>query len=177
MRATKTTIEQRAASTILGKPFVVSAGGKDYNVAPPTLATLIEVSALVSELPDEAPTISDKIVQECLRTAKHWRILGDITALLILGAERPDHGAKRLISGFKNGLFRIVGRKSERETLAEDIVSFNSPNEILYIISKILGTLQLNDFFALTTFLKETNVLAPMKVAEKTENKTTAFGQ
>ena len=47
----KETIEKKAADTVLETADVITVGGREYRIAPPTAGTLIMVSALVSVLP------------------------------------------------------------------------------------------------------------------------------
>ena len=80
------TIEQTVAETILEQPFEVKVGEKSYQVAPASTATLILVSEAISQLPHIALD-TEKVVEETLSIAKDCRILGDIAAILILGAK------------------------------------------------------------------------------------------
>ena len=84
------TTEQAAAATLLQKPVTVKAGGREYAVARPTLATLAAVSALCSRI--TAPVIlqSEDAVRHILATAEtDAPLLARIAATLILGAPRP----------------------------------------------------------------------------------------
>ncbi|MCC8155482.1 MAG: hypothetical protein LIP01_15645 [Tannerellaceae bacterium] len=49
------TIESKVADTILERKMKLEIGGKYYEVAPPTTATLILVSELVAQLPPYKP--------------------------------------------------------------------------------------------------------------------------
>ncbi|MFK2385903.1 hypothetical protein ACIXN7_20500 [Bacteroides fragilis] len=80
------TIEQTVAETILEQPFEVKVGEKSYQVASASTATLILVSEAISQLPHIALD-TEKVVEETLSVAKDCRILGDIAAILILGAK------------------------------------------------------------------------------------------
>jgi hypothetical protein len=78
-------LEQKTANAVLQQPVEVEIGTKKYSVAPPSVATLILVSAAVSKLP--AITLDSKnIASDCLCIAKDCRPLGEIAAILILGA-------------------------------------------------------------------------------------------
>ena len=74
------TIEQKTAGAILEKPVEIVIGGKTYQAAPPSTATLILVSEAVSQLPKIALD-AEKIVEETLSVAKDCRILGEIVAI------------------------------------------------------------------------------------------------
>ena len=45
------TTEERVASTLLQEKRVVELGGRRFTVAPPSVATLVRLSAVVSRLP------------------------------------------------------------------------------------------------------------------------------
>ena len=80
------TTEERVANTILQEPTIIKVGEKEYAVAPPSTATLILVSAAVSRLPciqlDET-----RLVQDVLASAKDCAAIGDVVAVMILGAK------------------------------------------------------------------------------------------
>ncbi len=85
-----TRTEQNAARTILGQSVgQVNVDGRTYDIPAPTTATLIMVSALAAELPEFATSIpKEDIVPTVLRTARHCNALGQIAAVLVLGAKR-----------------------------------------------------------------------------------------
>ena len=88
----KRTLEEKAADTILQRAAKVKIGGTEYEAAPPSIATLILVSEAVSRLPQRK--LDDKsIVSECLAVAKDCRPLGEIAAILILGARHINDKA------------------------------------------------------------------------------------
>ena len=144
------TIEQTVAETILEQPFEVKVGEKSYQVASASTATLI----LVSE-------------------AKDCRILGDIAAILILGAKNitekkkvPQIKEKRYLCGLIRRPYTVeveitIDKKAE---LAKELLEDVSPRELNLIVSQILSRMQIADFFGLTTFLVELNLLHPRKV-------------
>ena len=178
--ATKT-IEEKVADTILQKEIEVTVGNKKYKAAPASTATLILASEAVSRLPK---TVLDpqKVVEESLSVAKDCRALGDVAAIMILGArnltERKKVREKRE-KRYLWGLFRrhewievekTIDRKTE---LAKEILESYSPKELNLLVGGLLQSMELGDFFGLTTFLTEINLLRPTKV----EIKATASGQ
>lgn len=85
---TEQTIESKVASAILERPVAsIELEGVKYDIAPPSIATLILVSEIVSTLPEVKPVSGDKILYSVLHIAKDYRALGDIVAVLILGAK------------------------------------------------------------------------------------------
>lgn len=166
------TIEQKTAQTVLQQPTQVVVGDRTYDVAPPTLKTLILASAAISQLPQEELD-HDHIVQETLYIAKNCAILGDVAAILILGAK----GLKETATRPRKGLLGLLGFKREvvidrQAELADYILANLAPKAIREVIMTLVQKLQLGDFFGLTTFLIDLNLLRPTKVEE-----TTAFGQ
>ncbi len=176
--ATKT-IEQRVADTILQKATEIKVGDKTYTAAPPSIATLILVSEAVSFLPHLKLDEKD-IVREVLSVAKDCRILGDIAAILILGAQHVDEKVIKVQTKEKRHLWGLIKRKhktnvvSDRKTeLANELLAELSPSRMHQLITQLLSGMDLGDFFALTTFLSEINLMRQTKV----ETKATAFGQ
>ena len=170
------TLEEKAADTILQRAAKVKIGGTEYEAAPPSIATLILVSEAVSRLPQRK--LDDKsIVSECLAVAKDCRPLGDIAAIMILGARHINDKTNDPHTEQKGWFRRLFSRKSntvtKKEALAQEIIDTYTPSELHGLITMLLQRMDLADFFALTTFLTEVNLLRQTKV----ETGTTAFGQ
>lgn len=170
------TLEEKAADTILQRAAKVKIGGKEYEAAPPSIATLILVSEAVSRLPQRK--LDDKsIVSECLAVAKDCRPLGDIAAIMILGARHINDKTNDPHTEQKGWFRRLFSRNSnsvtKKEALAQEIIDTYTPSELHGLITMLLQRMDLADFFALTTFLTEVNLLRQTKV----ETGTTAYGQ
>ncbi|MDR2888189.1 MAG: hypothetical protein LBV26_09400 [Bacteroidales bacterium] len=160
-----TSLEQKTAGTILQQPVEVEIGTKKYSVAPPSVATLILASAAVSKLP-AVNLSSNSIATECLYIAKDCEALGEIAAILILGAK----GLKRTEAGVIKSFFRPG---ADRKTaLANEILAELSPRQLSDLVGKLLSGMELAFFFATTTSLTEINLLRKTRMAE-----TTASGQ
>lgn len=86
MNKGKDNIEGLVSDTILQKPYSIQIGQETYEVAPPSIATLILASELISQLP-KVELDKSLVTFESLRIAKDCKVLGDIVATLILGAE------------------------------------------------------------------------------------------
>lgn len=166
------TIEQKVSETMLQQPEEITVGEKKYKAAPPSIATLILVSEAVSCLP-KLKLDTEKVVEESLSVAKDCRVLGDIVAIFILGAKHLTETRKRWEIKEKRylyGLFRrryeieveeTIDRKAElSKTLLEDL----SPRELQNLTARLLQKMELGDFFGLTTFLIEINLLRQTKV-------------
>lgn len=176
MNEQQQTIEQRVGATLLQQPRQVEVAGKTYSVAPPTIATLILASEAISLLPQER--LDDQhIVEETLRIAKDCRVLGDILAILILGAkglteertieERTLFGLRRR----RTTRTRTIDRKRE---LADELLEALAPRDLWRLISELLRDMQLGDFFGATTSLLEVNLT---KATRGVETETTARGR
>lgn len=175
----ETTVEHKVAKEILQQPEEIIVCGKTYTVYPPSVATLILASEAISELP-QIKLDTERLVEESLYAAKYCRALGDIVAILMLGARNLTETIKapktkekrlfrRLLSFKKEEQEQVIDRKAE---LAKTLLEELTPTELHNLAVQLLKRMQLADFFALTTFLIETNLLRQTKVEE-----TTASGQ
>ena len=153
--AEEKTIEQKAAETILQTPVEVKVGSKTYMTAPPSTATLILASEAVSRLP-HVVLDPKNVVEESLSIAKDCRALGDIVAIFILGAKNLKEKVKVQKNREKRYLWGLFKRQ-----------------ELYDLTVTVLQRMNLTDFFGLTTFLIEINLMRQTKV----ETEATAPGQ
>lgn len=159
-------IEAKVKDTILSKAIMVQVGSKTYEVAPPTIATLILASEAVSRIP-KFTLDPEKLVQECFCIARHTRFLGEIAAVLILGAQRSELRVKPAQRGLFSRLRALFSRRrTQKDQLTDEILLNLSPKELFKVISQIMSTLELSDFFGLTTFLTEINLLHQTREVE-----------
>lgn len=175
------TLEDKVAKTILQQATKVKIGDKEYTAAPPSIATLILVSEAVSHLPQQRLDES-KIAQESLAVAKDCKTIGDIAAILLLGARNiretvttQETRREPCLWGLFNRTVKVsvikeIDRKAE---LSKVLLETLSPSEIHALIATCLSQMELGDFFALTTFLTDINLMKQTKV----ETVTTASGQ
>lgn len=178
------TIEQKVGATVLQKTKEVAIGDKVFNVAPPSTATLILASEAISLLPQQELDKS-KIVVESLFIAKDCKPLGEIIAILILGAkgltEDVTYEVKRRKKGWRGLLgqtetvveHKTIDRKAE---LAKFLLEELPPKELDITLSNLINDFQLGSFFGLTTFLIGINLLRPTKVVESEATETIASG-
>lgn len=179
--AEKKTLEEKVADTILEKVEELSVGSKTYQVAPPSTATLILVSEAVSRLP-RVVADPDNVVEESLSIAKDCRALGDIAAILILGARHLTERMKVQQTREKRYLWGFIRRKEVVEVeevrdrkaeLAKELLETYSPKALNMLVGGLLNKMEIGDFFGLTTFLIEINLMHQTKV----ETEATASGQ
>lgn len=159
-------VEVKVTDTILEKAITVQVGSKTYEVAPPTIATLILASEAVSRIP-KFTLDPEKLVQECFCIARHTRFLGEIAAILILGAQRSELRVKPAQRGVFSRLRALFSRRrTQKEQLTDEILLNLSPKKLFEVITQVLTTLELSDFFGLTTFLTEINLLHQTRKVE-----------
>lgn len=149
------TIEKKTADTILQEPYIVEIGGKKYKAAPPTAATLIRVSEIVSEFPRLEATDQKQIIETVLANAWKCGSIGLIAATLIRGVTKTKKE--------ENSLFNKLSNQMSVEEFGEVILTRKSNAEINKIVTELLSRLEVADFFALTTFLSELNIIRETK--------------
>mgnify|MGYP000086214532 CR=1 FL=1 len=79
-------IETKVAQTILQQTEEITVGDKVYKAAPPSAATLILASEAVARMP-KIQLDTERIVDEVLAIGKDCRPMGEIIAIMILGAK------------------------------------------------------------------------------------------
>lgn len=165
-------LEKLVTDTILQRASdVIVIDGTEYPIAPPTPATLILVSELVSTLP-EVNRQADNILLEVLSIAKDLSVIGKITATLILGAKRIKEQRYITIEqatetrrwSWKRFRFVVEMATTTRKVLEVDYLAERILDEVtnetmLRVVLKRLGMMQIADFFELTTSLSEANQL------------------
>lgn len=174
-----TTIETKVSQTILQQEEQIVIGEKTYSIAPPSVATLILASEVVSHLPQDKLDES-RIVEETLSIAKECREIGDLAAILILGAkhindkvERQEKRRRSLLWGLIHTERCVTITETAKEALSRELLENTTPRDLHSAIARIILKMQVGDFFGLTTFLTEINLMRPTKV----ETEQTASGQ
>ena len=165
------TIESRVASAILERSTAsIEIDGRKYDIAPPTLATLILVSEIVASLPIVEKTENNEMrTYSVLHHAKNYKALGDIAAVLILGAKECDKPAE---PEQPRGWFKRLFHKKHKSTttrrreLAGKILENVRPSVLFECIIKRLQDNEVGIFFLITTSLSEANILKPTREVE-----------
>ena len=153
-------VEEKAADTILQKPIEVKVGSKTYEVAKPTLATLMEVSKYISLLPDAGTIDKNDIVPFILSNASNaGAILAKIAAVLIIGAQ----GIQKIAQKRKKRAFLWFYRtctetKSNVDALSEEIAINVSCEELNGIISEALSHQSIGFFLSSIISLKGASI-------------------
>ena len=169
MAAEYTTIESRVAATILERTVsTLEIEGVTYNIAPPTLGTLILASEIVSFFPQIDDVDDKQRIFMALFKAKDFKMLADLAAVLILGSKRLTE--EREVTVEKRHLFGLIKRKHRvkqtvdlRAELAKKILDNVRPSVLFEVIVKRLRDNEIMTFFAITTSLNAANILKPTK--------------
>lgn len=161
----KDTIEGRVADSVLERTKQIEIGGVKYDVAPPTVATLMAVSELVAEMPIVNST-TDNVLAEVLATAKDMEVVGRIAATLILGAKYIRESRSSDPTAKRRWWTRSKPKSDAVEELAMRILQEMSAQELMALMTKHLMLLGISDFFALTTSLGEANLLKRTREVE-----------
>lgn len=165
------TVESQVATAILERAVgEVTIDGKTYSIGSPSVATLILVSEIVSTLPVVENVPQDKVVYSVLRYAKDFKPLGEICAILILGARGLSKQVEETVVERKWWLFKrkkkVVRTVDLKGELSRLILETMQPQDIFNVIVGRLNLMQVGSFFAITTSLGEANVLKPTKEVE-----------
>lgn len=177
MNKEKENIEGLVSDAILQKSYSIQIGQEVYKVAPPSIATLILASELISQLP-KVELDKSMVTFESLRIAKDCKILGDIVATLILGAENITTEANVV----QKSLFGLIQKKKKvtidnRAILSDKILKQLSPSKVNDLTLKIINRMEIGDFFGLTASLIEINLLKPTKTGEADQKETIVYGR
>lgn len=173
-------IETKVAETILQQAEEITVGDKVYKTAPPSAATLILASEAVARMPS-IQLDTERIVDEVLSIGKDCRPIGEIVAILILGAKGLTESRTTVRTIEKRRLWGLIKHTAQVEVeevidhkaiLATSLLEDITPRELHSLAARLLQRSQIADFFGLTTFLTEINLLRQTKEVE-----TTAYGQ
>jgi len=158
----KKNIEGRVSETLLQNKLRIEVGKRTYIVPQPTIGTLAMVAEDISKLPNFAP---DKKMAELLAGCAHADKVARILAILIIGSKRI----------MLPGVFRYLPFKRNVAGMTRRLMRELTFGQIWNGVTAILSIAELEDFFALTTFLRTVNLLSAREVGETT--KTTVSGQ
>lgn len=160
----KNTVEKIVCDAVLQNPKTITVSGKDYKVAPPTVATIVEASKYISQMPEIRMNEEGDVLTEVLSSACDCEDIGNIIAILMLGKKNLV-----LEKTYCFGLIKIKANNQRR--LADELMESLSPEEMSSLLTELLKELQIGFFFGISTFLKGINLL------RKTKSETIASGQ
>ncbi len=161
--------ERKVADTLLQAPLEICLGGTVYEAPAPTYGTMVEISAIIAENDKVLEVDAEDITPGVLRYAKDSTYLIDIMVTLILGAKRLKSGGGNF---FFNLAFKVKHRtlKSPKRWLFERLMTSCTNTELAHALGTLLGALNVRDFFACITFLREANITRPTKVMQATQS-------
>lgn len=153
-------ILEETANAILQRKTELKIGDRTFQVAPPTIATLIEVSTRVAKMEFDEPQEEETQLNYVLRNARKAKSIPEVLALLILGEQKafaPETWTTKIARWLQ------LEPKSAFEELAHQLATQHTPDELLEGFVGILSKMEVESFFAISTFLKKVNVVNTKK--------------
>lgn len=143
--------EQMVSDTLLSGGVSVSIGSTEYKAYPPTLATWVEVSALIAQVTDVEER--DMTLYDLIALGSDAEIYAHILAAFITGVKRDN--------------------EAERRKTAETLLYTATIPDLATALFTVLETMNIGELFMLTTSLKRTMITKPTK---EVGSETTAPG-
>lgn len=143
--------EQMVSDTLLSGGVSVSIGSTEYKVYPPTLATWVEVSALIAQVTDVEER--DMTLYDLIALGSDAETYAHILAAFIAGVKRDN--------------------EAERRKTAETLLYTSNVPDLATALFTVLETMNVGELFMLTTSLKKTMITKPTK---EVGSETTALG-
>ena len=159
-------MEEKVAQTLLEEPTTVTIGGEAYQVAPPSIFTLVRASKYISKIPTD--TISEgNIFGSIIHNAEDYENIAWAISVIVLGNDFTE------VETYPKWQFwKRKKSVTKGEILAKKLI--NTPiNEVSSAFFKVLGQIDIRAFFVITTSLKGMMITKPTK---EVENETTASG-
>lgn len=143
--------ERLIADTVLEASRTVSVAGRTYVVAPPTLATIIELSGKAAQLP-RMPQFEneEQVLAWVTGNARQCGVIADIIALLLHGAA-PEPRRKLL------GIPLLPART--RQETARHILGHCTPKECFELLSDCIGMQEIGFFLTIIATLQGAEIL------------------
>ena len=159
-------MEEQVAQTLLEEPTTVTIGGEAYQVAPPSIFTLVRASKYISKIPTD--TISEgNILGSIIHNAEEYENIAWAISVILLGKDFTQ-----IVTYPKWQFWRKKKNVTKGELLAKKLI--NTPiTEVSATFFKVLGQIDIRAFFVITTSLKGMMITKPTK---EVENQTTASG-
>lgn len=150
--------EKKVADALLERTIQVKVGAKVYEAPAPTLGTLVMVSELIADLPGIE---SKEDVAAIFRNVRQGRKIARICAIFIIGAKAVKEMGRR-------SLLQRLFKPDPVNALTNEILLGCNSSDVSRIVAHLVDASNLEDFFELSTFLREVNLTAPTKVEETT---------
>ena len=159
-------MEEKVAQTLLEEPTTVTIGGEAYQVAPPSIFTLVRASKYISKIPTD--TISEgNIFGSIIHNAEDYENIAWAISVIVLGNEFTE------VETYPKWQF---WKRKKSVTKGENLVKklMKTPiTEVTDAFFKVLGQIDIRAFFVITTSLKGMMITKPTK---EVETETTASG-
>lgn len=159
-------MEEKVAQTLLEEPTTVTIGGEAYQVAPPSIFTLVRASKYISKIPTD--TISEgNIFGSIIHNAEDYQNIAWAISVIVLGNDFTE------VETYPKWQF---WKRKKSVTKGENLVKklMKTPiTEVTDAFFKVLGQIDIRAFFVITTSLKGMMITKPTK---EVETETTASG-
>lgn len=165
------TPEEKATKTINEELKSVTIGGTTYTAKPATLATLIEVGAIASTIPtDDEQGGEETAIAYTLRNAREASKVTSIIATLIIGIEpqRERKGLKGILIPRRLRNAKETKNRRQIKELTHQLNKKLTPSTAYKALIDLLPLMEIEHFFALSTFLHQMNTIPARKVEEET---------
>lgn len=170
-------MEEKVAETLLEVKKTITIGGECYQVAPPSIATLVLASKYISKIPSKEID-TESIFGSIMEYADNYQNVAKAIAVIILGYSNFD---KKVIQEQKKrwwefifSLEKEIPAETQGEILTNKLLNANI-EEIAKEFLKIISVLDVKSFFVISTSLKGMNLTKETKT-EEVESETIAFG-
>ena len=159
-------MEEKVAQTLLEEPTTVTIEGEAYQVAPPSIFTLVRASKYISKIPTD--TINEgNILGSIIHNAEEYENIAWAIAVILLGNHFTE-----VVTYPKWQFWRKTKNITKGEILAKKLI--NTPiTEVSAAFFKVLGQIDIRAFFVVSTSLKGMMITKPTK---EVENEMTAYG-
>ena len=159
-------MEEKVAQTLLEEPTTIIIGGEAYQVAPPSIITLVRASKYISKIPTD--TISEgNIFGSIIHNAEEYENIAWAISVIVLGNDFTE------VETYPKWQFWRKNKNiTKGETLAKKLMK-TPITEVTDAFFKVLGQIDIRAFFVITTSLKGMMITKPTK---EVENETTVYG-
>lgn len=152
-------MEEQVAQTLLEEPTAVTIGGEAYQVAPPSIFTLVRASKYISKIPTD--TINEgNILGSIIHNAEEYENIAWAIAVILLGKKFTE-----IVTYPKWQFWRKKKNVTRGELLAKKLI--NTPiTEVSAAFFKVLGQIDIRAFFVVSTSLRGMMITKPTKEVE-----------
>ena len=137
-------MEEKVAQTLLEEPTTVTIGGEAYQVAPPSIFTLVRASKYISKIPTD--TISEgNILGSIIHNAEEYENIAWAISVILLGKDFTQ-----IVTYPKWQFWRKKKNVTKGELLAKKLI--NSPiTEVSAAFLIVLAKISIRSFFVIPT--------------------------